>query len=273
MQRSRCRALDGAAIIDRIRPELRHGIRLDTVDEIDSTNDALLRLPAREVHGRAVLAERQTAGRGRRGRRWESPAGNVCLSVGWHFDAAASDLGALGLAAGVCVCRALARIGLRGHGVKWPNDIQVGGEKLGGILVELRSGRSGCDAVIGIGINVRLDTEAAGIGQPVTDLASQPGVETADRNAVVAAVLEELISGLAEVEAGLGSFLQSGWPEWDLLKGHQVRVEREDGAYLGRAQGIAPDGALRTLVTAVNEKPVARKPMIFHSGEVSVRRA
>lgn len=256
-----------------MRPALRQQIKLEILDEVDSTNDALLRVPSHQIHGRAVLAERQTAGKGRRGRRWQSPPGNVYLSVGWHFNAPASSLGALGLVAGVCVCRALERVGLRGHGVKWPNDVQVDGRKLGGILVELRGARAGCQAVIGIGINVKAGEEVARIGQPVTDLASQPGLPNVDRNAVVAAVLDELVAVLGEVEAGLAEFLEAEWPRWDALEGRIVRVERGPDVYEGRAGGIAADGALRVGVTAVNDVPVSDRAMTFHSGEVSLRRA
>lgn len=247
--------------------------RVEILEETDSTNDELLRLPAAERHGLALLAERQLAGKGRRGRGWQSPGGNIYLSLGWHFDCQASSLGVLGAVAGICTCRSLSRIGLANHGLKWPNDVLVGAAKLGGILVELRGARSGCDAVIGIGINVRLaEKAAAAIDQPWTDLASQPGITEPGRNRVVASIVEELLACLGGSGRSLADFLAEHWSRWDLLEGQEVLVDRGDAVFAGTAGGITPRGALRLLVSAVNGEPAAGEVMEFHSGGVSVRR-
>ncbi len=106
--------------------------------------------------GTRLLADRQSAGRGRRGRSWHSPPGqNIYLSLGWNFQRADGALTPLPLAVAVAAVRAMRRAGLHSPGIKWPNDIQVGGKKLAGILVELRNpGPGQALAVIGIGVNV-----------------------------------------------------------------------------------------------------------------------
>ena len=105
---------------------------------------------------RGALAEYQTGGRGRRGRRWVSPFGTgLCLSISWCFASAPRDLPALSLAAGVGVTRALAAAGAAGITLKWPNDIMLTGRKLGGILVDVDGDSHGpLRAVVGVGLNL-----------------------------------------------------------------------------------------------------------------------
>lgn len=206
--------------MDGIRPELQHLIRrIEVFEEIDSTNDELLRRPASGIHGCLVVAERQSAGKGRRGHRWQSPAGNIFLSIGWHFVAPPRSLDRLPLVVGVCVCRALARIGVAGHRVKRPNDILVDAAKLCGILVETRGGQSDRDTVTGIGLNVQLDDESGDrIDQPWTDLQRLLGDELPSRNEMVSTILEELLPRYHD-ERGMSAFLSDAWPEWDLSGG------------------------------------------------------
>lgn len=212
-------ALNAKEIERGIRSDLGRLItRLDVLEETDSTNDELLRLPSRERHGRVVLAERQTAGKGRRGRAWQSPGGNICLSVGWRFAYSPRFLRDLPLVVSVCVCRALARVGLEGQRIKRPNDILVDDAKLCGILVETRGRRKSCDTVTGIGINVRVAEEAGErIEQSWTDLQRLLGDGLPSRNAIVAAVLEELLPRFHD-ERGMSAFLADAWPGWDLVR-------------------------------------------------------
>ena len=265
-----------ARMIEReVKPELRRLItRLDVLAETGSTNDELLGLPNSELHGRIILAERQTAGKGRRGRKWQSPDGNLFLSIGWCFSAAAASLSVLGLVVGVCVCRALAGLGLSGHGIKWPNDILADGAKLGGILVELRSRKSACDAIVGIGINVRLDGKAAiDIEQPYTDLVSLCRPRAPDRSVLASAILEEVLSRFEAGTESFEKFLDENWPKWDLLHGEDVRVERADGVFEGRACGISAEGGLRLSVADTNASADSPQVRTFFSGDASVRRA
>lgn len=242
------------------------------LQEVDSTNTALLRLPGEQQHAHAVMAEHQTGGRGRRTRSWHSPpGGNIYLSLGWWFNENDKPLSTLPLIAAVAVCRALSRSGLSGHGIKWPNDILVDGRKLAGILVELQSAASGpALAVVGIGLNVRMpaaetDELAAAIDRPWTDLASAPGLAHKDisRNQLAAWLLEELPQALETFQSEGFEAFKSDWLDLDLLHGRNIRVEQGNREIAGRARGVDHDGGL-LLETSPS---VVR---VFHSGEVSV---
>lgn len=240
---------------------------IDVLDNVASTNDFLLEHDFSDIHGRLVVAERQAAGRGRRGRAWRSPRGNIFMSVGWRFDATGPAPEPLSLIMGVCVCRALSSLGLSGHGVKWPNDIQVDGEKLAGILVDLKRRHASSCAVIGVGINVNLRREAAAeIDQPWTDLSSQAGIRFPDRNAVIAKVIDELAAAFEPGSDALAPFLERHWDEWDLLHGKRVRIAHNEISHEGAACGVTPGGALRVeMAEGVKQT--------FVSGDVSVRHA
>jgi BirA family biotin operon repressor/biotin-[acetyl-CoA-carboxylase] ligase len=177
---------------------------LTVLQETDSTNDAVSRLPENLQHAHAVFADRQSRGKGRRERSWHSPAGgNLYLSLGWRFDSGAAPLATLPLMVAVCICRALDRLGFEGAGVKWPNDILVEGRKLAGVLVELQSVGSGpALAIIGVGLNVvmpRASGANARIDRPWTDLAREwpDGAALPGRNRIAAGLLEELLASLA----------------------------------------------------------------------------
>ncbi len=268
-------ALNADAIIGAIRSDLRDRLAVvDVVEETGSTNDDLLRTTDIDLDSRVLLAELQTAGKGRRGRSWHSAHGNISMSIGWRFSCATTSLGPLGLAVGVCVCRALERAGLRGHGVKWPNDIVIDGAKLGGILVETRQRRNGVDAVIGIGLNLTLDDDAGSkIEQPWTALPRGKEPQGIDRNGLVALILEEVLGILDRTGGGLAAFLACHWEDWDSLRGHRIRVHREDENFEGKACGITKDGALKLSTSTPETINQPEGWLTFHSGEVSVRHA
>lgn len=262
--------LDAAAIRDAMPPAARDALAaLDIAWTLDSTNSELLRraVPAR---GCAVLlAERQTGGRGRRGRNWESPlAAHVYLSVARQFEGGLARLGGLSLVAGIAACEALHGLGFRQVALKWPNDLVVadgdGLRKLGGLLVEGGGEAAGAArAVVGIGLNVRMPAAVAnGIDQPWIDLqAMDPAVS---RNAVVAAVLGALLPALARFDAeGLAPFLPR-YAAHDALAGCRVRVHDAASTWEAEALGIAEDGALRVRTADGDERRV-------HAADVSVR--
>lgn len=262
--------LDADAIRQALPADVRAGVaRLDVRWSIASTNAELL--AAEPADGAVVLlAERQTAGRGRRGREWASPlAANLYLSLARHFDGGLARLGGLSLVAGVAVAEALHALGAGDVRVKWPNDIVVreadGLRKLGGILVEGGGEHGGpVRAVVGIGLNVRMPAEAGGdIGQPWSDLATLMASRTPSRNTIAAAVLASLIPALQRFdEAGLAAFLPR-FAQCDALHGREVVVHAHDGARAGIALGVAEDGALRVRL----EDGECR----VHAGEVSIR--
>lgn len=267
--------LNAGHIRDAMAPALKAKLRqLTLLQETDSTNTAVLRLSGDRQHAHAVLAECQTEGRGRRQRNWHSPAGgNIYLSLGWWFRDVEWSLSALPLVVGIAACRALARAGLQGHGVKWPNDILADDKKLAGILVELQSAGSGpALAVVGVGLNVRMpdpgEDEFAGvIGRPWTDLVSQLAPEDAGigRDRVATLLLEELLSALEHFETcGFDGF-RKGWEELDLLAGHSIVLEHNGQVQSGVARGVDGSGGL---VLEAKEKGI----QVFHSGEVSIQR-
>jgi BirA family biotin operon repressor/biotin-[acetyl-CoA-carboxylase] ligase len=264
--------LDAVAIRDALPQfaagRLRH---LEVHGELASTNDQLLEvagLPAGRFD--ACLAEYQTAGRGRRGRRWLAPvASGLCLSVNWTFRDAPATLSALSLAAGVAILRALRGLGIDGLGLKWPNDVVQGGRKLGGILIDMRSESAGpVYVVVGVGINVRLPqqvlAELRAEGTEATDLSNLRD-EPPRRNALAAALVNELSLAFEEFAArGLAAFADE-WRAADALAGQPVRILQGTQALEGFARGVDADGAL-LLDTGGTQRRVL-------SGEVSVRLA
>ena len=246
--------------------------QLTLLQETDSTNTEVSRLPGDRQHAHAVLADRQTGGRGRRQRNWHSPpGGNIYLSLGWWFRKNDWPLSTLPLVVAVAVCRALGRSGLQEHGIKWPNDILVGGRKLAGILVELQSAGSGpALAIIGVGLNVRMPQAgetglAAVIDRPWTDLTSALGSEHTcpGRNPLAAWLLDELLEALDCFESNGFEAFRSNWQDMDLLLGRNILVEQGDKEISGRARGVDQNGGL-LLETSPSVVQV------FHSGEVRV---
>lgn len=237
--------------------------RLDVLLDLDSTNRFVR--AAGPVPGHACLAERQTAGRGRRGRTWVSPLGaNIYLSLAWRFTGSAGALGGLSLAGGVAAARALLRLGVVGVGLKWPNDLCWRQRKLGGVLLELSGEAAGpCDVVVGVGINVAMPSAAGAlVDQPWTDLQSilEPVPE---RNRIASLLLDELIVALADYEQhGLAPFL-ADWRRLDIAAGREVRLHLPREEVTGIALGVDESGAL--LVRAGDT--TAR----YASGEISMR--
>jgi len=265
-----------AEMLAELSPESQTSLRrLTILDVVDSTNLVLQRLPLDEQHGHAVVADQQEAGRGRHGRSWYSPAGhNIYLSLGWSFQRPAGALMQLPLAVAVTAVRAMQRAGLPSAGIKWPNDIQIDGSKLAGILVELRSsGDQQARAVIGIGVNVRMplgEASRAAIDQPWTDVCSHLG-EAADdglRSRLCGMLLDELLSGMAQFDSdGFGGFV-GDWDRWDALQGKEVTVLGADETVLGTARGIGKQGGL--LVDCRTESG-GRLLREFFAGDVSIR--
>ncbi|MDR0183705.1 bifunctional biotin--[acetyl-CoA-carboxylase] ligase/biotin operon repressor BirA [Lysobacter arvi] len=262
---------------DAIRTGLPVGVQaslrsLETAWSIDSTNTELLRRPAPAQGVDVLLAERQTGGRGRRGREWASPlAAHLYLSVSRQFGGGLARLGGLSLVAGVAAAQALQSVGFDVR-LKWPNDLVVPSadgalRKLGGILVEGGGEHAGpVRAVIGMGINVRMPAAfAAGIDQPWCDLSGLTEAQV-DRNRVAAAVLAHLLPALEEFDAdGLAPFRER-YAALDALVARPVTLHATTGEMRGVALGLADDGALRVRLADGEERS-------FHSGEVSVRGA
>jgi BirA family biotin operon repressor/biotin-[acetyl-CoA-carboxylase] ligase len=240
---------------------------IDVLPEVDSTNSWLMRRAHGGAPGGSVcLAERQTAGRGRRGRAWLSPFGaNVYLSLLWRYPLAPAQLGGLSLAVGVAVARALTAAGASGIGLKWPNDLHWRRRKLAGLLLEVGGEAQGpSHVVVGVGLNLRLDpARAAAIDQPWTDLTAVLGAGGYRRNAVVVSLITELCAALERYGAeGLAAFL-ADWQRLDAYLGEPVELAAGERRIAGVHAGIDATGALLLEVDGKLEA--------FHAGEVSLR--
>ncbi len=198
--------------------------------------------------GDVCIAEQQTAGRGRRGKQWLSPnVENIYCSVKWCFKSVPAHLSLLSLVVGLSIVKALEKIGLTEHGVKWPNDIFWHQQKMGGVLIEAISSSSKKyeqQVVIGFGLNVNMP-ESAGklIDQPWVSLNNVLGV-TVNRHQLLAYVLESLTQELRNFEAFNIQQFQHDWQCWDVLKGKEVRVLQEQQEGSGIVEGIDGQGRI-----------------------------
>lgn len=236
--------------------------------ELPSTNDAVADLRrAAEPSPQVVIAEVQTAGRGRRGREWASPLGaSFCGSIGWTFSGGFTALEGLSLAVGVAVVNALQRYGMAGAGLKWPNDIMVGRAKLGGVLIELQAEANGlCHVVIGVGVNLSLPAGLGErLGREVTDVETCMA-SPVERNRLGGLLLDELLQLLAAYESeGFGRW-RPKWCELDVMRGRLVEVSGLEQPVIGVAAGVDQRGAL--LVQS------AGGLVAVAAGEVSLREA
>ncbi|CAM5375085.1 biotin--[acetyl-CoA-carboxylase] ligase [Thauera sp.] len=232
-----------------------------------STNSALIEAtPADDGFIHVLIADRQSAGRGRRGRQWLSwDDGSLTFSALWRFAPGAPVPAGLSLVAGLALARALEELGAQGVQLKWPNDVLIHGDKLAGILVELLPGRGRTPAaVIGIGINLQLPADAQVPEQRgVTDLAHALDTAPPTRATVLAAVLAELRSLLDTYAAAGFVALRDAWQQRNAFTDLPVCISGEAETLQGICRGVDEDGAL-LLETAVGMRRVL-------VGDVSLR--
>ena len=228
----------------------------------DSTNEALK--GECFAHNKLVVAEYQSAGRGRRGRQWVSPiASNLYWSLGWKTQLPVQQLGGLSLVVGLAIVNALKQLGVKDVEVKWPNDIRYQGRKLGGILVELSGDMvGGLNVIIGVGLNVHMASVAAdSIDQGWINLQElKPDIS---RQAVLIIVIKQLQSHLKQFSSeGFESF-QADWRQVDECFNKKVSILQGDDVINGVGAGVDTNGAF-LLQTGKGIKPV-------YAGEVSLR--
>ena len=260
--------LDRDHIVTALGPAGR-GLKVELLDTVDSTSSELNRRAGREdVHRRLLIAEWQTAGRGRRGRGWTAIAGgSLTFSLGWRFEQGAGFLGGLSLAVGVALARGLEAMGIENVELKWPNDLTYRFCKFGGILIELSGDALGPSlAVIGVGINVRLPAAARrSIAQPVSDLATIARGRAIDRNVLLAALVRELTAMLERYAVdGFAPFIAE-WQRRNAFRGKPAKVVLPDGSTAsGDVVGVDASGAL-----VLDHRG---RRMRFVTGDVSLRR-
>ena len=267
--------LDFGAIAGRLRGSR---IRLEGVDEIESTSTRLLELAAGgAASGTCLAAEWQSAGRGRRGRSWiSSLGGSLTFSLLWRFDRGAGHLAGLSLAVGVAVARALASCGVERVQEKWPYDVVVDFRKLAGILVETSGEMQGPSvAVVGVGVNYKLGERVVDrIDQPVIDVAHcvsslplsrEAPLAKASRSDVLAALLAELAVGLEDFERRGFAGVRDAWRSLHACQGRRVRVlPPRDPAFEAEVVDVGADG---TLVVRSDDGRITH----LSSAEISLR--
>lgn len=258
------------SIIQNKLQEANSTIAFSFLPSIDSTNLELSRqltsdqsMPDKKL----LLTEKQTAGRGRRGRSWLSPyASSLSMSLSFKIEGGANVLQALSLAVGVTIKNVLAKQGVNEVKLKWPNDLYLNNAKLGGILIELKGDLAGpCSVVIGIGINVFRTKALENIEQPVaflSDIATFNNCRSslaADLALAVDALIKEYtITGFKP--------LQDEWNKahvWQGKKANIITANKSTAVVLG---GVTETGELEVIYSD-------GKPGIINAGEVSVRPA
>lgn len=211
---------------------------VDVVEDTGSTNaDLLARAAAGEdIAGAVLLAEHQTAGRGRHGRHWSAPArSQLSLSVGVAADTVpTSGWGWLTLATGVALADAIAEVSGLQVGLKWPNDVIGGDGKLAGILAEVAAPKQ--VIVVGLGLNVTMTADEA--PDPVAVSLAMLGAAVVDRNTLADKVLRHLASRVAAWRAagGADDALVSDYRRHSCTLGAQVRADIPGGQ---RVEGVA----------------------------------
>jgi BirA family biotin operon repressor/biotin-[acetyl-CoA-carboxylase] ligase len=232
---------------------------------LDSTNAESLRLVANGLSAPfIVLAEQQLAGRGRRGREWVSPcAENIYYSLVLRLDQGARMLEGLSLVVGLATLRMLREAGIDAAGLKWPNDILVGNQKIAGILLELMGDPADiCHVVIGIGINVNMAAGSNAIDRPWTSLLLSTGCRH-DRNHLVSRLNGFLAYYLSQQSEFGFAVLLDEWEREHLWQGRQVVLSAGAEPVYGQVLGIHADGALRLLVDGREHR--------ISGGELSLR--
>ena len=237
--------------------------------ETGSTNiDAKALAERGEASGAVVVADMQTAGRGRLGRGWAAPAGkNIYMTLMLRPDCPPNKASALTLVMAIAVYEALCElISKEQCGIKWPNDIVVNGKKICGILTEMSAELDQIHyVVIGAGINVNQETFAPEIQETATSLYVERQKQSS-RAALAARVLYYFEKNYAVFEKSWDfSALADKYNEFLVNRGREVRVLDPKGAYDGIARGINEKGEL--LVERKSDGQI----MQVYAGEVSVR--
>lgn len=230
---------------------------------VESTNAVLMEQASCSEGPRICLAEQQLQGRGRRGRRWFSPfARNLYLSIGLETDAGAAAVQGVTLRAGLGAVQALARLGITGLGIKWPNDIWLNGRKVAGILTELQgSAQDDLRLVVGVGLNVYMTAAETAIDQPWTSLAREGQVPDGGRDCLAGQLIDGILASVVDLSAGVDPEIPDEWAQYDVLRGRQVAVRGSDCRGIG--DGIDASGQLR-LRTPEGEV------VFLNAGEVSL---
>jgi BirA family biotin operon repressor/biotin-[acetyl-CoA-carboxylase] ligase len=242
---------------------LRFGHPLYLYQQIGSTNVEARRLAAAGApEGLIVIAEEQTAGRGREGRRWLTPAGSaIAFSLVLRPALSAAQLARLTMLAGIAACEAIEQITNLQPALKWPNDVLISGQKVAGILVEsaLQGDRLEY-AVLGLGMNVSFSPAPQEVDFPATSLQAQAEGEI-DRLKLLRMILSRLE---AHYPFLVSASLYADWRSRLTMMDEWIVVRTESGECRGRAENVTPEGALIVRLDSGETRTL-------FAGEVSLR--
>ena len=235
--------------------------------QLDSTNTEIMRLSAQgAVHGTVAVADVQTAGRGRRGRSWESPGGeNIYMSMLLRPDCRQDKAPMLTIVMAYSVAQVIRELGFSDVQIKWPNDLVLSGKKVCGILTEMRLNGSEIDhVVVGVGINVNTSAFPSELDEKATSLYLESGRQFNRESMVekIVANFEEAYQQFVKVQNL--SFLREAYNDMLVNAGKEVRVLQPGNEYTAYAQGINASGELLVKTLSGEEKAI-------YAGEVSVR--
>lgn len=213
--------------------------RVIFLPECGSTNDEARNFALKGApHLSVILTERQTSGRGRRGQLWVCPVGEgLAFTLIIRPKEPPALWSRFSLAAGLAISESLDSFGVS-SGVKWPNDVWVGGKKICGILVESDSGF----VVLGVGLNVNVKAFPDGLAFPATSLALELGEEIS-REEVLVSCLRRLELRLAQIESNFEELIDS-WSTRCVLAGNDVRLDVGGISKVGRVVGVSSQGEL-----------------------------
>jgi BirA family biotin operon repressor/biotin-[acetyl-CoA-carboxylase] ligase len=256
--------LDVETLCEQLSPSMQSEVDLNLFASLPSTNDYLSTQPAPSAPFAVCLAEQQSAGKGRRGRIWQSPfARNLYLSLAFDSARGVSGLDGLSLVIGLAVLKSLEALGVGGLKIKWPNDLWLHGRKLAGILVELSGElQTRCRVVVGLGLNVYMEVEdGVSIDQPWTSLAQAGAVPEGGRNRLAGQLLSDLLLTLKIFEERGFAAFRDQWNAYDALKGRQLYVVGSETTGIGA--GIDERGAYCLQTDG--------EVVYLNAGEVSIR--
>lgn len=238
---------------------------LEVLQSTASTNDRLLAEHINPGRARVCVTESQLAGRGRRGNDWQSaPNKNIMLSLSWGFDRWPATITGLGLAVALVVAERLNHDHQLGVKIKWPNDLLIGSDKLGGILIDVAGDVDGeCNVVIGLGLNVHQpDWSTSDTGYRWCDLHSK-GIRL-NRNQFIAQLLTDWIGMLQGFAQHGFAPLAPVWNEHSSYTGKTISVGDGESVITGQMLGVDQTGALIVRASNGNEH-------VFSDSNVSVR--
>jgi BirA family biotin operon repressor/biotin-[acetyl-CoA-carboxylase] ligase len=221
------------------------GRKIIVKDEVASTNDLAKSLANDgEEEGLVVTAKTQLAGRGRMGRSWSSPEGGLYLSVILRPNVPVEDMLRMTVLACVPVAETIEEASGCKTTVKWPNDVEIGGRKVAGLLAESAS-KGGDIAYMVLGIGVNLNVEPSSLGVPEATSVSKCAGKQLDQEAFLNLLLYRLDTFYAAFLKG--TFEMADYTKRSSTIGEEIEAESDGARIIGRATGVDATGALTIL--------------------------